>query len=260
MSITQGLFSDVLANAPGGGTADWSKTLPMAGAVDWTKVTPFQVINPLTGYNYGSTQGTAAPAKPAESEAPQMSEYQKWLAKQSQSNTDRGGGNNPGYQGTYTDKDWADIKAIRDELGWGNEVDSNNLKGFLGAATGFLTGNPLTGMGYAYQQAQKGDAALRAYQAAQQSGLSLSNYRDIVNQMSVNGQGGFMAGPAPNQGMSLADQYAAYNSGRVAYNEGGGGTTAAADPYSGSPGGESSGGSYAGGDFGYSGADRGSYF
>lgn len=102
MSITQGLFSDVLANAPGGGSADWSKTLPMAGAVDWTKVNPFQVINPLTGYNFGATQATPS-SSTAQPEQP-MSEYQKWLAQQSQTKTsggDGGGRDNMGHQTDY---------------------------------------------------------------------------------------------------------------------------------------------------------------
>lgn len=231
MSITQGLFSDVLANAPqaygpagaSGGSADWSRTLPMAGAVDWANVKPFQVINPLTGYNFGATQPTQASSSSAQEDKPQLSEYQKWLAQQSESKTsggsDGGGGGVRGYQGTWTDKDWNDLKQIRDELGWGNDVDVAGFKGLGAGILGLATGNFPSAMGYMYNQGKEGDAALRQYQAAMNSGLTLPNYNQIVSDMAVNGQGGFMAQPQPNATMSEAEQRAQYAAGVQAARE-----------------------------------------
>lgn len=257
MSITQGLFSDVLANAPGGGTADWSKTLPMAGAVDWAKVTPFQVINPLTGYNYGSTQGTAA--KPAEAEAPQMSEYQKWLAKQSQTYTssDRGGGNDNREAGWYertTPEERAAFFAENPTLAKISEAGINLFGSINPYGLASLQERVSPGLSAQYRAETLGlplaySQQAQAQRAAEAAAMAQNDYFSSI-------------GVPTNSAMSMMSQQDmnALNNELASYASMSGGGGSANDSYSGSPGGESSGGSYAGGDFGYSGADRGSYF
>ena len=176
MSFTAGLFSDVLANAPQaygprglvGGSADWSKTLPMAGAVDWANVRPFQVINPLTGYQYGATQPvqTSSSSQPTQEKAPELTDYQKWLAEQSKPGYEMtsGHGEGKGYAGNLSDQDFADMKDMRDAYGGLSPADKSGLSGIAKAVVGAVTGNPIAGMAAAYQDAKKSEQALRDFQ------------------------------------------------------------------------------------------------